>query len=150
MIRLRTIHNIISLLLITVCISCQKNTLYHSYQPVTDTGWYSNDTLLYQLPFPISAQDSWQYEIGIRHKDTYPYRDIWLTVNQDTIHIYLADTTGYWKGSGIGNIKQYSSTFQIKTETGDSIKEFRVTHIMQDNPLHDICDIGIHIKHPQP
>jgi gliding motility-associated lipoprotein GldH len=124
--------------------------LYHSYQPVTDTGWYSNDTLLYQLPFPISAQESLQYEIGIRHKDTYPYRDLWLTVNQDTIHMYLADTTGYWLGNGIGNIKQYSNTFQPQMGTRDSIKELRVTHIMQDNPLHGICDIGIHIKHPQP
>lgn len=150
MIKLRTIHNIISLLLFVVCISCQKNTLYHSYQPVTDIGWYSNDTLLYQLPFPISAQESLQYEIGIRHKDTYPYRDIWLTVNQDTIHMYLADTTGYWLGNGIGNIKQYSNTFQPQMGTRDSIKELRVTHIMQDNPLHGICDIGIHIKHPQP
>jgi gliding motility-associated lipoprotein GldH len=64
--------------------------------------------------------------------------------------MYLADTTGYWLGNGIGNIKQYSNTFQPKMGTRDSIKELRVTHIMQDNPLHGICDIGIHINHPQP
>ena len=150
MTRLRII-DFIGLLLIFLCISCQKDTLYHSYQPVNQAGWYRNDTLSYQLSTPITISDeTLQYEIGIRHKDTYPYRDIWLMVNQDTVHVYLADTTGYWHGSGIGNIKQYSSSFQTKLTRGDSIKEFRITHIMQDNPLHGICDIGLHIMQANP
>lgn len=145
------IIDITSLLLLFLCTSCQKNTLYHSYQPVNQAGWYRDDTLSYQLSTPITiTNETLQYEIGIRHKDTYPYRDIWLMINQDTVHVYLADTTGYWHGSGIGNIKQYTNTFQTKQAVGDSIKEFRVSHIMQDTPLHGICDIGIRIMRPTP
>lgn len=151
MISLRKIHHRISLIiLIVICISCQKNTLYHSYQPVNSTGWHRSDTLFYQLPSPISKDNNLQYEIGIRHEATYKYQDLWLTVNQDTLHLYLSDAIGYWKGDGIGNIRQYTHTFQLAGEMEDSIREFKITHIMEENPLPGICDIGIRIMKPVP
>ncbi len=151
MISLRKIHHRISLIaLIVVCISCQRNTLYHSYQPINNTGWHRTDTLFYQLPHPISKDNNLQYEIGIRHEATYKYQDLWLTVNHDTIHLYLSDSIGYWKGAGIGNIRQYTHRFQVTNETKDSIKAFKIIHVMEENPLPGICDIGIQIKEPAP
>lgn len=136
----------IGLLFITILtISCQDSTLYHSYQPIQTTGWDKNDTLVYSLPQALPNQ-SYIYEIGIRHKDSYPYRDIWLTVNQDTIHLYLADTIGNWIGNGIGEIRQSNFPIQLSSLTQDSIEEFRITHIMQDHPLNGILNVGLKIE----
>ena len=140
----QAIHNFAALLFVLfTTISCQENTFYHSYQPVTNTGWYRNDTLVYQLPTTIHCND-YEYELGIRHQDSYKYRDIWLTINQDTVHLYLADSIGYWKGNGIGNMRQSMHLISIPSQ--DSIQEIQIKHIMQDNPLMGIHDIGIQIK----
>ena len=125
--------------------SCQNNTIYHSYQPVDSTGWHKSDTLIYPLPQAL-PNETYPCEIGIRHLDNYKYRDIWLTVNQDTLHLYLADSIGNWKGNGIGNMRQQVYPVQLQSFTGDSIREFRITHIMQDNPLKGIHHIGIRIQ----
>ena len=126
-------------------ISCQNNTLYHSYQPVPATGWDKNDTLVYSLPQALPNQ-SYIYEIGIRHRDSYPYRDIWLTINQDTLHLYLADTIGNWTGSGIGEIRQSTFPVQLNPFPQDSVKAFHITHIMQDQPLEGILHVGLRIE----
>ena len=69
--------------------ACQNNTYYHSYQSASTAGWHKNDTFVFSLPNTISPLN-YEYEIGIRHKDTYKYRDLWLTINEDTLHLYLA------------------------------------------------------------
>lgn len=135
----------ILILFLLLTVSCQDNTIYHSFQPVNATGWNKSDTLCFSLPDSIYSPH-YQYEVGIRHKDSYPYRDIWLTINQDTIHLYLADSIGNWKGNGIGEMRQVTYPIQLNTLQGDSISSFRITHIMQDNPIHGIHDIGIRIK----
>lgn len=140
------INCLLFVLLLTV--SCQRNTIYHSFQPVNSTGWNKSDTLIFSLPEAI-VNSSLQYELGIRHKDSYKYKDLWLTINHDTIHLYLADTKGNWKGTGIGELRQLTFPIEIPSLIQDSIQEIHITHIMQDNPLYGIHDIGFKIKeHP--
>lgn len=134
--------------ILLLAVSCQRNTIYHSFQPVNSTGWNKSDTLIFSLPEAI-VNSSLQYELGIRHKDSYKYKDLWLTINQDTIHLYLADTKGNWEGTGIGELRQLTYPIEIPSLIQDSIQAIHITHIMQDNPLYGIHDIGLKIKeHP--
>lgn len=125
--------------------ACYNQTLYHSYQPVNKTGWYQNDTILFTLKQPVAVNSIHEYIIGIRHKDSYQFRDLWLKINQDTIHLYLANKNGSWFGHGIGEIKQITFPFTLKS-TNDSIIDIRIVHIMQQNPLLNLQDIGISIE----
>ena len=140
--RLKLLRNILLIILLT---SCREDTCFHAYLPVNDMGWDRNDTLGYILPEPISADTPLSFEIGIRHKDSYPYRDLWLTVNGDTCHLFLADTIGKWSGSGIGEIRHLTCpiSFQVKE---DSLRRLDIMHIMQDNPLQGIRNVGVHIR----
>lgn len=136
---------ILKTILLTILLaSCQEDTYYHSYQSVNGMGWNRNDTLTYILPNPITIDTSIPLEIGIRHKDSYHYRDLWLTINGDTCHLFLADTIGKWFGNGIGEVRQLTNSisFQVKD---DSINKLEILHIMQDNPLQGILDIGVRI-----
>ena len=145
---LKTDRAVYILLILWLTVSgCQNKTYYHSYQSASIAGWQKNDTLIFSLPNAINPSD-YEFEIGIRHKDTYKYRDLWLTINDDTLHLYLADSIGNWKGKGIGNTRQLTSPWKNKVYQ-DSIAEFRMIHIMKDSILHDIQDIGLQIKtHP--
>lgn len=137
--------------LLFLLLACEENTLYHSFHPVDTTGWKRNDTLIYTIPSSVLSNNP-QAEIGIRHKDSYPYRDIWLSISHlektDTIHIYMANVNGSWKGHGIGETRQYSETIanlRLRDAT-DSIFTLKLVHIMQDSILTGINDIGIHFK----
>ena len=59
---------------------------------------------------------------------------------------YLADSIGNWEGNGIGDTRQWSAPIHLETLKQDSIRELRITHIMQDNPLKGIEHVGIRIK----
>lgn len=146
---LKTDRSVYILLILWLTVSgCQNKTYYHSYQSASIAGWQKNDTLIFSLPKTINPSD-YEFEIGIRHKDTYKYRDLWLTINDDTLHLYLADSIGNWKGKGIGNTRQLTSPWKTNKVYQDSIAEFRMIHIMKDSILHDIQDIGLQIKtHP--
>lgn len=126
-------------------ISCQESIHYHSYQPVSPTGWERMDTLSFTIEKAIQARNTYEYQIGIRHKDSYKYRDLWLTINEDTIHLFLADDKGNWFGKGFGELRQFICPFYPSTHS-DTIKTFQINHIMRDNPLTGIQDIGIQIN----
>ena len=97
-------------------------------------------------------------EIGIRYQESYPYRDIWLGVSHntedtltyvtDTLQLFLVDEAGNKTGNGLCGLYQcnlpYKAFIPIRTE--GSTRTFRIVHIMRDNPLTGISDIGIQLR----
>ena len=78
------------------------------------------------------------------------YRDIWLSILQneqtDTIHLYLANKNGNWKGHGIGEMRLFTEEIPIRIHQQDSIHSLQITHIMEDDTLRGVHDIGLCIK----
>lgn len=143
------------LLLLT---ACQGNTSYHSYQPIQIEGWYRHDTLTYYLDSCYTEGLIDKLQIGIRHTDSYPYQDLWIGIltiakdsitreQTDSIHLFLADSNGVWEGTGIGETRVFihEKTFPLKI---DSIIGIKVFHLMKEQPLKGINDVGICIKTP--
>lgn len=132
-------------LLIILLSACYDDTAYHTYMPVSNHEWNRTDTLVFALDSTIQNDSKYELSIGIRHLDSYPYRDIWLTLNNDTVHLYLANEEGHWKGKGIGDLHHLTSTI-YSGEQFLFVPEIRITHIMTHNPLPGIHDIGIHLR----
>ena len=114
-------------------------------------------SLVYTLPNSIPA-GNYEAEIGIRYQESYPYRDIWLGVSHntedtltyvtDTLQLFLVDEAGNKTGNGLCGLYQcnlpYKAFIPIRTE--GSTRTFRIVHIMRDNPLTGISDIGIQLR----
>lgn len=149
----------IILLFLFLLTACQKSTLYHSYQPVPNTGWQRNDTLFYPLNSSLNT-GYYEIQIGIRHLESYPYRDIWLEMShnlqdstsfqKDTLHLYLADEWGNWYGNGIGGLLQYTEeqVLRIHLQEKNNHPSFRIVHLMNDSLLKSVYDVGIQLRHP--
>lgn len=132
--------------LLTLCLlSCGRGALYHSYRPTGSEGWFRDDTLTFRPDSPLAAGEARRLLVGIRHSDSYAYRDLWLVVNNDTLHVHLADSSHRWYGKGFGELRQLTVPMNLDRPEGDSIREVRIVHIMQDNPLTGIHDVGIQI-----
>ena len=154
------LKNKLTWLPIIILAACQNNIIYHSYTPVPLDGWNKSDTLVYTLPNSIPA-GNYEAEIGIRYQESYPYRDIWLEVSHntkdtltyvtDTLQLFLVDEAGNKTGNGLCGLYQcdlpYKASIPIRTE--GSARTFRIVHIMTDNPLTGISDIGIRLRKPE-
>lgn len=69
-----------------------------------------------------------------------------MTWVRDTVHLYLADRQGRWLNGGtIGSLYQFYAPVGNFCLTNKDGKKFRIVHIMKDNPLKGIHDIGIRI-----
>lgn len=141
--------------------ACHTDTRYHVYQAVSGKeGWDKSDSLAFHLPVGISSGE-YRMEIGLRHTGEYPYRDIWLSVTQsegdslplrtDTLHICLADEKGHWMQNGaVGRLYQHVYVSdELIIFSADSIDRiFRITHLMRQNPLPGVSDVGIRLFLP--
>ena len=138
------LKNKLTWLPIIILAACQNNIIYHSYTPVPLDGWNKSDTLVYTLPNSIPA-GNYEAEIGIRYQESYPYRDIWLEVSHNTKDTltYVTDTLQLFLVDEAGN----KTSIPIRTE--GSARTFRIVHIMTDNPLTGISDIGIRLRKPE-
>ena len=143
----------LKILISTICLafaSCETKTAYHYYQSIPSNGWEQTDTLIFHFPTSLVSHD-YMLCFGIRHLQNYLYKDIWLAMSTpsmqhpDTIHLYLANQQGLWKGRGTsGGIYQYASdSIPISLLKSDST--LRIWHIMQDTSLHNISDVGIRL-----
>ena len=125
---------------------------------VHDMGEGSN--IVTDIPRYFTA-GNYEAEIGIRYQESYPYRDIWLEVSHntkdtltyvtDTLQLFLVDEAGNKTGNGLCGLYQcdlpYKASIPIRTE--GSARTFRIVHIMTDNPLTGISDIGIRLRKPE-
>lgn len=144
------IHPLLAML-VAVLAACSGDTLHHTYKSVDPKGWDKSDSLHFRIDHSYRDEDSCQWYIGIRHRESYPYRDIWLAIGRDTVHLYLADEQGQWLGNGIGQLRQLILPVRLHKCLQDTAARTSITHLMQHNPLPGISDIGIRIdrkNHP--
>lgn len=141
------------LLLLT---ACQIPTVYHSYQPIPIDGWSKNDTLTFALPASVPT-GTFEVTVGVRYEMNYPYRNLWLAISHnttdsltyatDTLQLILADEKGNRHENSPGGL--YQCSFPLRTgfpiaQEGTG-RNFRIVHIMRDEPLRGLSDVGISI-----
>lgn len=119
---------------------------YHDIDP---EGWRYGDTLKYNLEARDSAIIG-DLTLSLRHTNDYIYSNIFLEVTvtdsltsrRDTLDITLADDFGRWKGRGIGTDYQISQTVASDL-TLHRPAEVAVRHIMRDEVLNDVEQVGV-------
>ncbi len=149
-------NKIILLLSLILLTACDSDTMYHSFLHVSKEGWKKSDTLTFKAPITDSLA-TYRISVEVRNRIDYPYRNLCLFISHntqdstvfvtDTIQYSLADESGKWLGTGVGNLYQSvcsSYTFIAPRRSGNLI--FKLSHGMKDNVLIGINDVGIEIK----
>lgn len=133
--------------------ACRNSTVYHTYQPTGTNGWPVNDSLYYSLS-PQSVPGVFRLNIGIRHTELYPYKDIWLEIGckgnetkKDTFHLYLTDQDGHWSNSTTGHLYQCDfDEGMLHLSPQDTT--LYIIHLMKDSLLTGLSDVGIRLMLP--
>lgn len=143
-----------SLSIITVLLTgCENNpTVFHRYQAIPIQGWKRKDPLSFTIPDTLTG-NRYELEIGLRHTEMYPYRDLWIALIHpldsfppDTFHVELASSKGDWKGKGnAGSLYQYAlSVGNITLTSADTL--LQLVQVMKDSCLQGITDAGIRLS----
>lgn len=152
-------HLRVSILCIVAAVlgmSCQTDTVYHSYRSIPLEGWKKSDTLYFAFTVTDSLKP-YRVTVEIRNEEAYPYRELYLFLHRfntkdstlfvtDTLRCVLADQAGKWKGTGLGAVYQSVHAYADLPilYTGDY--KIGITQGMKDEILPGINDIGINVE----
>jgi gliding motility-associated lipoprotein GldH len=146
---------ILSVLLIIGIVSCDRKRVFEAYHPIGENGWNKDSVVVFKVQLTDTTRNHNLY-VNIRNKGTYPYSNLYLflSINSpdgknltDTVEFSLAEPSGRWKGSGIGDLHDNQILYKSSVffpHKGKYI--FRIKQGMRDNVLQGIRDIGIRIE----
>lgn len=134
--------------------SCDKHTISHRYHCINSDGWYRSDTLFFAID-SIESDNTYHFILDLRTTNDCPYKSLWLTVEKelcpnatfecDTIEFVLTNQQHQRTGTGI-HLLQYSKEIKSTYLNRGTNGSIRIYHIMNDDCLTGIRDIGIRIE----
>ena len=151
----QVIYYILCILLLAGIVSCDRKRVFEAYEQLDGQGWNKDSVVVFHVPLSDTTRNHNLY-VNIRNKGTYPYSNLWLFLTigspdgkllTDTVEFSLAEASGRWKGSGIGDLHDnqilYKSSvyFPHKGEY-----TFQIKQGMRDNVLEGIRDVGLRIE----
>ena len=117
---------------IVLFISCDNSIVFEKYKSFENQEW-NTDSLVsfdYTITDTIST---YKLVLNVRYGVEYEYQNLFLFINsefsRDTIELLLADKSGKWLGSGIGDIREVKTI--LATEEPYSKKENNTIKIEQ-------------------
>lgn len=136
-------------------ISCDRKKVFESYKELDKKGWNKDSVVVFNVLLKDTIKNHNLY-VNIRNKGTYAYSNIYLfmtigspdgTQRTDTVEFTLAEPSGRWKGSGIGDLHDNQILFKNSVFfPHKGIYKFQIKQGMRDNVLPGIRDIGIRIE----
>lgn len=136
-------------------VSCDDNAVFEQTTGIPEATWSSD----HKLSFDFTIDDTLtnhNFYINVRNSGDYPYSNLYLFVvtefpngksAKDTVECILADNTGRWLGTGLGDLVDHQIMFKYQRRfplMGDYKMELQ--HAMRMDPLEGISDAGVRIE----
>ena len=142
-------------LILLFLFACDRNRVYESYRQISHKGWHKDSVITFSFNITDTIQGHNLY-IDLRNKGNYPNSNIWLFLSVDspdgtslgdTIEYILADNTGKWRGSGLGDL--FDNQFIYRSNVffpHSGTYTFNIQQGMRTEILEGIRDIGIRVE----
>lgn len=139
----------------TLLMGCENDAFINKTVELKDAAWSFND------PMKISAEiedttGTHNFYIQLRHGGNYKYQNLIVffktfypnnTYTVDTIDCPLAEPSGRWLGSGLGDILDNRILFKINHKFPQSgTYNFELQHAMRPDTIHEIYDVGLIVQ----
>lgn len=144
-----------SLLLSFILTSCDPNRVYEDNIDMPTATWDKNN----KLKFEVDITDTltpYNVYVNIRNSGNYQFSNIYMFIDvtfpdgnvyRDTLEGQLADASGQWLGSGLGDIWDNKLPYKQSVRFPKSGKYiFEIEQAMRTDQLEDILDAGLRIE----
>lgn len=135
--------------------SCDSKRVFEEYVPIEQHRWDRKHT----VRFDVNISDtiiSYNLYLNLRNTGRYPKANLYVfthitkpngTVESDTINCVLADETGRWLGSGLGDVFDSQHIFKSGVQFQHSgTYTFELEQGMRIRSLEGVRDVGIRIE----
>lgn len=143
------------LFILAILTSCAGDVTYRENRELPAEGWSKNNPAVFE---PVITDNSKLYNtfVIIRHDGRFQFNNLFLYIRitdpagkqkTDTVECILADETGRWYGSGLGDLLTMKLAYRQKVAFPDTGKyTFRIEQAMRAEPLEFIKDISFTIE----
>lgn len=135
--------------------SCKQIDLHEQNIAIPKNNWYSNlnSTSTFEIK---DTTVKYNLYVVIRHTDAYEYSNIWLSVGLQQpgetmqfqkLNLTLANDAKGWKGIGMNDIWEVRIPITlVPTKFKRGTHTTSVGHVMRQNPLQHIMNVGIRVE----
>ena len=113
-------HIIIACMVTLLLASCDNNVVFEENKSISDGVWKNTESVRFQFNVTdtVSFHD---FYLNLRNGEEYDFSNIYVFMEMefpnakrsiDTINCYLADPSGKWLGTGLGDL--YDQRFRIR------------------------------------
>lgn len=150
---MREVFKAIAFLLILA--ACDGNRVFEEYKQVATDGWDKDSVARFDVEIN-NVNKNYNIYINIRNEGDYPNSNIWLflqivapdgTQLTDTVEYLLAERSGRWRGSGIGDLfdNQFVYRRGVRFEKPGTYR-FSIRQGMRAPKLEGIHDVGLRVE----
>jgi gliding motility-associated lipoprotein GldH len=143
------------LLSILILASCNSNVVFEKNVKIPDYRWDLNNVVALDVDMKDTINLHNIY-INVRNASGYQFSNLFLFLTtktpkgesaRDTVELILADPSGKWLGSGMGDIWDNRILFKKDFRFAESgLWHFELAQAMRVNPLPQIMDVGLRIE----
>ena len=144
------------LLLAALALASCDGTVYHSFKQVDSKAWSPSDTLSFVYEGTGRSGDDAALKLSaqVRYDTGYKYKNLLMRVETlrmadttllsvDTLCCRIYDDAGRRLGSTTGSIYQNGSNEVVVDALPTDTLMLRLSHIMADNSLAGVYDVGV-------
>jgi gliding motility-associated lipoprotein GldH len=140
-----------------VIASCTTIDVFEKNVVVPNHAWSSQ--FKPEISFDIKDTTSlYKIYLVIRHTDAYRYKNIWVNIEaqppgdstiSQSLDLQLATDSKGWLGTGMDDIFEHRipvTALQRPEPLKKGTYRFRVAHIMREDPLEHVMNVGIRVE----
>jgi gliding motility-associated lipoprotein GldH len=143
------------LLFLTLSVVGCTEVMFQESHPIPNKNWEQDSNVQFEVEV-ADTMSGYDFYIDLRNEGDYPYANIYMFVTttfpsgksaRDTVECILADKSGRWLGSGLGDVLDNHILFKENVRfpnSGTYVFEFE--HGMRTGSLTAIIDLGISLE----
>ncbi len=135
-------------------VGCHES-LFQESRPVPNKIWEVGNTISFEVEVTDTIM-GYDFYIDLRNEASYQYANIYMFVNTtfpsgksatDTVECFLADQSGRWLGTGLGDVLDNHILFKQNIRfPNEGTYTFAFQQGMRNEALPSILDLGISIE----
>ena len=153
--RVALLTGVVAILLLFIT-ACHHRPTTLQYQPISERGWRTSDTLRFTID-SLTQAGNYNLHAMVRTSAAHPYdfrqlvveiRQHWYPadyVEVDTVEFQMSALDGEVEGQGVTIFSYEVPTVTLQQPQG-AHAQIEVRHLMRRSPLGGISDVGICLK----
>jgi gliding motility-associated lipoprotein GldH len=152
---MRAKSGLILVVMCTLALAGCEEVFFQESKTISNKSWVQGSNITFDVAV-IDTMTGYDFYIDLRNEASYPFANIYMFVTttfpsgksaRDTVECFLADKTGRWLGTGLGDVLDNHILFKDNVRFPNAgTYRFEFKQGMRKEALPSILDLGISLE----